>query len=105
MIIVPKRGQETCCPWFTDVWVDGEYLLANIERHDFVLLDYVQGLLYLSILELATEDGCVQLEVTEFTCLDIEGNTLLLVLAHDLMEYLSMYVKLAPLFINELTRE
>ena len=105
MIVVPKRGQETCCPWFTDIWVDGEYLLADIKRHDFVLLYYVQGMLYLGIFELATEDGCIQLEVTEFTCLDVEGNTLLLVLAHDLMEDLSVDVKLAPLFIYELTGE
>ena len=105
VIVVPKRGKETRCPWLTDVGMDGEHLLANIKRHDFVLLDYVQGLLYLGILKLATEDRCIQLEVTEFPGLDVEGNTLLLVLAHDLMEDLSVYIKLAPLFIYEWTRK
>lgn len=101
VIVVPKRGKETRCPWLTDVGMDGEHLLANIKRHDFVLLDYVQGLLYLGILKLATEDRCIQLEVTEFPGLDVEGNILLLVLAHDLMEDLPVYIKLAPLFIYE----
>ena len=103
VVVVPKRGKETCCPWLTDVGMDGEHLLANIKRHDFVLLDYVQGLLYLSILKLAAEDWCIQLKVTELPSLDVEGNTLLLVLAHDLMEDLPMYIKLAPLFIDEWT--
>ena len=41
MIVVPKCGKETSCPWLTDVRMNGEHLLANIKRHDFVLLDYV----------------------------------------------------------------
>ena len=41
MIVVPKCGKETCSPWLTDIRMNGEHLLANIKRHDFVLLDYV----------------------------------------------------------------
>ena len=41
MIVVPKSGEETSCSWLTDVGMNGEHLLANIKRHDFVLLDYV----------------------------------------------------------------
>ena len=41
MIIVPKCGEETSCPWLPDVRMNGKYLLANVKRHYFVLLDYV----------------------------------------------------------------
>ena len=83
----------------------GKNLLAYIQRHYFIFLDAIQSLFYLRVFELAAEDRCVQLEFTQLSSLDVEYHSLLLILSHDLMEDLTVDVKLASLLIDELSRK
>ena len=83
--------------------MDCKNLLTDIQWHYLILLDTIQSLFYLGVLELTAEDRSVQLEFTQLPSLDVECHSLLLILSHYLMEDLSVGVKLAPLFIYELS--
>ena len=103
VVVVSKGSQKTSCSGLTQVWMDCKNLLAYIQGHYFMFLDSIQSLFYLRILELTTKDRSIQLEFTQLSSLYVECHSLLLILSHNLMEDLSVDVKLASLLINELS--
>jgi hypothetical protein len=84
--------------------MNSENLLTHLKWHNFALLNETQSMLDLNVCE-GLKHRRVETEVTDLTCVNVECDVLLGVLAHDLLEYGAMRFELALLLVYELSGE